>query len=446
MTSALFPHQAEGVRRLNAFKGGGYGLFYAPGGGKSRTAIEYLRRSRPKRTLIVCPAFVRKTWEREFGLWAPEGEFAITNVSKGKDFAKVAGGDCLSVVVTSYELLKHFKEPVDVIVLDEGHYLARDSSIRSKEARRIANLSGETFVLALTGTPAPQEPRDLWNLLDTMNPGMFGSYWSFVRRYCNEVPNPWTPMGKEFKGLRQDRAAELSRLLDRVSHRVTFDEFAAHVPKLRPSVIHIKGRRKAKLDWDDPAAFESLLELNSSAKIDAIVELTESSILGGLKKFCWGTWLKSTAEHLQGRIEALGIKTYVVNGDVASDDRQSVFDQWAKETKPAVLIVGIAAVKEGVNELVAAEVAGVVEIPWRANDMTQFTKRFERLNSKHSTLFYFFVVEGNKRDERAAAAFVRRQSDINAIIAAGHDDKTLVETLKLQEASDEDVLSALGAA
>lgn len=434
----LFPHQAEGLRRLTEFKGGGYGLFYAPGGGKSRTAIEYVE-SVNEKTLITCPAFVRKTWQREFNLWGRR-PLNISLLSSGKDVEEARAAD---VVITSYELLKHVDWPVGVCVFDEAHYLAAEKSQRSQHARRVANLSENTFVVALTGSPAPQSPIDLWNLLDTMNPGMFGTYWQFVRRYCNEEACEWAPSGKKWTGLRKDRAEELMRRLDGVAHRVSFDEFAQHVPRMRIQPIYIKGSRLKKgFDWDDPACFESLLSLNSSAKIDAVVEKTEESLRGGVTKFCWGVWLHQTAHELDARMRALGLNSYIVNGETPSDQRQAIMDAWAADSRPAVLMAGIAAVGAGVNELVAAQVAGCVEVPWRVSDLDQYMKRFERLNSTFSTMFYFFLVE-NSRDERAANAYLTRKGDINMVIRPGEDDTAAMKAFQGAEMSDEDVLADL---
>lgn len=435
----LFPHQREGLRRLAEFKGGGFGLFYAPGGGKTRCAIEYTESCDDGlKTLVVCPAFVRRTWQREWKIWGRR-PLNIQLLSSGKDVEAASAAD---VAITSYELLKHVDWAVGRLVLDEAHYVSQEKSQRSGEVRRIANLDLETYVLALTGSPAPKEPKDLWNLLDTMNPGMFGSYWSFVRRYCKEVPQPYAPSGKMWIGLREDRAPELMRRLDAVSHRVTFDEFAAHVPRMRMSPVFIKpARAKKGLDWDDPQSFEALLGLNSSAKIDTVCEITQENLQAGITKFCWGVWLHQTAETLRARMEALGLKTFVVNGETPSDKRQAVFDAWARCAEPTVMIAGIAAVGVGVNELVAAQVAGCVEIPWRPSDLDQFMKRFERLNSTFSTMFYFFVVE-NSRDEKAAKAYLNRKADINAVIAAGEDDMAAIGALK-NERSDEDLLRDL---
>lgn len=434
----LFPHQAEGIRRLQAFKGGGYGLFYAPGGGKSRTAIEYIESEKFVKTLIVCPAFVRRTWRREWNLWGKR-PLIIQLLSSGKDVEAARSAD---VVITSYELLKHVDWPVDCLTLDEAHMVSSERSQRSKEARRVANLSENTLVLALTGSPAPQEPRDLHNLLDIMNPGSFGTYGSFVYRYCNQIPNEFSPSGRIFKGLRADRAQELMQKLDLYSHRVSFDEFAQHVPRMRMQPIYIKGSRLKKgFSWDDPNCWEDLLSMNSSAKIDAVVEKTEESMRGGVNKFCWGVWLHQTAHELEGRMKALGLNTYIVNGETPSDQRQAIMDAWANDSCPAALMAGIAAVGVGVNELVAAQVAGCVEVPWRVADLDQFMKRFERLNSTFSTMFYFFLVEGG-RDERAANAYLNRKEDINMVIRPGEDDKATVNALK-REQSDEDILASL---
>lgn len=439
-----YPHQLVGLAKLKevyrAGKMGGWGHFWALGGGKSRTIVEFLDDEKPGKTLICVPAFMRRPWLKEFKTWRPDSTLRVSSVASGKDVAALEEHD---VLLCSYELLKHLTGPYDVLVIDEGHYIAKENAQRSKDVKRIANSNADCFMIPLTGSPMPNEPADIWNLLDTMNPGSFGDYWRFVRRYCAEVACPWTPSGKQWRGLDPAKAVELAKRLDTVSHRVVKEEFVHLLPKFSIEARYIKAKRAKKgFSWDDPESFEQLLAMNSPAKLDAVVEMVVEQKEAGAKCFTIATWLKDTAAHAVERMKALGLEVYLVTGDVKPDERFDILEAWRASTLPRCLVCTIASCGVG-TDLTATEVGAVIELPWRAVDLVQFIGRFSRLSSKHASKLFIYVVE-DSREEKAAQVFIRRQNEINSVVRPGSDEAGGVRALD-RKVSDEDILAELGA-
>ena len=184
----LFPYQIEGVQflasRTNAFLADTMGL------GKSAQTIVACDAVDAKRILVLCPASVRYNWDREFGRFSDRNR-PTGLLFTGKDKPCFEG-----VTICSYDLLR--SKPVhrmlmsqtwDVLILDEVHYL------KSKGAGRTQAVFGPTLdgrnglsgrssrVWALSGTPAPNDPSELFVVLKAFG-AYKKTYWDFVGQFC----------------------------------------------------------------------------------------------------------------------------------------------------------------------------------------------------------------------------------------------------------------------
>eukprot|EP01126_Amoeba_proteus_P013730 TRINITY_DN15885_c0_g1_i2.p1 TRINITY_DN15885_c0_g1~~TRINITY_DN15885_c0_g1_i2.p1 ORF type:complete len:135 (-),score=28.54 TRINITY_DN15885_c0_g1_i2:205-609(-) len=80
------------------------------------------------------------------------------------------------VIVTSYDTItSEFGSFKSIrwrcIVIDEGHKVKNESSIISRCVRTLDS----QFKLLLTGTPVQNNTRELWSILSTILPAVFGS-------------------------------------------------------------------------------------------------------------------------------------------------------------------------------------------------------------------------------------------------------------------------------
>src|SRR5207249_2655440 len=88
------------------------------------------------------------------------------------------------LVITSYALLRRdveLLERVDfrIAVLDEAQHVKNADAATTAAARRLR----ADMKLVLTGTPVENRLRDLWTLLDLVNPGMLGTARRFEDNY-----------------------------------------------------------------------------------------------------------------------------------------------------------------------------------------------------------------------------------------------------------------------
>lgn len=155
-----------------------------PGLGKTPTAIAYANEIQARRVLVICPASIRFQWVRRAMEWSTMGRkykvpdqliYAITSAKGGVH-------PTAAWTVVSYELARHVsadglgilpalrKGRYDLLILDEAHYLKTTGSRRTRAVFgggadpnfHEALAEKAEHVVALTGTPLPNRPREAY--------------------------------------------------------------------------------------------------------------------------------------------------------------------------------------------------------------------------------------------------------------------------------------------
>jgi len=193
-------HQIEAYRR--AYNKPAYGLFMDMGTGKTKVAIDIIVNRNHNLTLVVCPTSVLRdqVWIKELKL---HGAFdpLILSLSEGdnetktyrlKHITKTKDNNIPLIVIINYESAWRgglgkaiLSTDWDCIILDEVHKI---KSAGSKVSRFFARkrLSEEpNQILALTGTPMPNSPLDLYGIYRFLDRFIFGiSFNRFRDRYA----------------------------------------------------------------------------------------------------------------------------------------------------------------------------------------------------------------------------------------------------------------------
>ena len=169
------------------------------GTGKSKVTVDLIVNRGHQTTLILAPRSVVAVWPREFRRHAgkdvdvlPLAEGSVEQKArKAKQFLDVARAKGRpAVVVVNYE--SAWREPFrsfalgrrwDCVVLDESH---RIKAPGGKASRFCAELGRKAdWRLALTGTPMPHSPLDIYAQFRFLAPDIFGtSFARFRTRYA----------------------------------------------------------------------------------------------------------------------------------------------------------------------------------------------------------------------------------------------------------------------
>ncbi len=176
------------------------------GTGKSRMTIDVLAARRPDVTLVVAPARVVSVWPRQFSYHSQPGDFQLVRLDamSNKDATELLSTTLAArslpsiprslrstprppvVFIINYEqiwrepLLSYLtkQRPLDALILDESH---RAKTADGRTAKGLAQISPHVpLKMALTGTPIPHSPLDIFAQFRILDPGVFGpSYHRF---------------------------------------------------------------------------------------------------------------------------------------------------------------------------------------------------------------------------------------------------------------------------
>jgi len=158
-----------------------------PGLGKTPTAICYANEIDARHALVVCPANIRSQWERRIREWSrmsyEHGRHCIVHsITSGRRGVAPTSDYPATWNIVSYDLARTApigsalaRQQYDVAIFDEAHYLKTIDSKRTRAllgggaTRHFPPIAAQAaHVLALTGTPLPNRPREAYTLARTL--------------------------------------------------------------------------------------------------------------------------------------------------------------------------------------------------------------------------------------------------------------------------------------
>lgn len=238
LVEPLYPYQAHNV--AVALCRTGFGIFDAPGLGKTATAIgwgaELCARSEVTRVVVVTPGAVRTQWAREIARFCGLDEAAIAVVAGDKrqrDAAYAKARDAAWLIVHYDVLARDYPSIAPLVagaalVADEVHRARNPQAKRTTALRRLAQRAARR--LALSGTPVENDPGEWYSILSGFAiPGLFGTAADFLNRYC--YPG-------RFGGFEGARNLDELRLRSAPHYlRHTKEQVAEHLPPLRVEAL-----------------------------------------------------------------------------------------------------------------------------------------------------------------------------------------------------------------
>ena len=163
-------------------------LFNEQRTGKTPTVLQAIRSKGFQKVLVVTPASALYQWQSEYEHWMQEPCLvcAGTPARRKRILSQWTHG-----LIISYDTLKLtktkegevkaiLKAKPEAVILDEAH---RIRNHRTATAKAAFSLSKVPFRVALTGTPTPNKPEEIWGILHFLYPKSFRSYWKFIDEY-----------------------------------------------------------------------------------------------------------------------------------------------------------------------------------------------------------------------------------------------------------------------
>lgn len=272
------------------------------GTGKTRVALEYLKRNHCASTLILCPlSVVPHVWHQEARIYLSNqaNTTALTangNAAKLKQLIRAEKElpeptpNQPHLVVLNYEaawrgdlaqalLGRHW----DLLILDESHRVKSPDGQASRFAAKLAQRVPHR--LALTGTPMPNNPLDLWAQFRVLDPNIFpATYREFEHTYARLLPLPPPRRGFQVIGFKNqdDLQRRFKTLAFQVSSQETLDLPAArHTNRLvtmSPEARRVYAEMRAEFTTRLSSA-EQATAANAAAMVNKLQQIASGFVI-----------------------------------------------------------------------------------------------------------------------------------------------------------------------
>ena len=469
-----FRHQVSGTMSLlNRAK---VILADEPGLGKTRTMIdaadERLGAGLCERVIIVCPATLKGNWKNEILRWSTypcdPWQVLILDGDKMDRLVTLRAAWGAPWLILNYELARIHAE--ELVKLVDGQYLICD------EAHRIKNMLAQTtkvihsmrpqFTNLSTGTPVHDKPKDIFSLVQLVEPGLMGTtFFQFqdrymirggfkekevvgyknlddmraraelimVRRLKDQVIDlpPKLYKRREIE-MRGDQAREYKRMREELVafyREIPEAQFRLRAANAMGQILRLQQIADGFLAVADlkPQWFEE------QPKLDELKGIVEELVANNQKIVVWSRFLPVT-EKVEQEFRQLGAVR--IHGQVPAGVRTEMVRRFQEDPDCRVFVGQIQAGGEGIT-LTASTFQVFMDLPWGPSTMRQAEDRLHRMGTRGSVTVMKLICR-NSIDERVEKLLKSKSSRIDVI--TGDDTKltkrVFMDLLGEEEASE----------
>lgn len=428
MIQPLLPYQDEGATWLAPRRRAG--LFDEPGLGKTAQCVRAADLQGAIRIIIVCPAIAREHWRGEFRKFSKIGR-RVVKAANIHDYRAWERGR-FDVLLCSYEmavkwapLIIDYMRPVDMLVLDEAHYLKNSDAKRTK-ALLGPHADGIDGLLAwakhavwVTGTPIPNDPNDCFTFLKFCGVMPLNKA-AFQARYFTARSGTYSTRHEP----KESTLPELRALLANNSIRRRLEQVGIQLPPIWLTNTLIEGdttdirdmlANHPGLDERISTAIEAMAENGDAWSLTGAIDRMDSEgvamlrrligeakalpyaqmllgeLHGGLDKMVTFGLHKRAAQALHGYLLDHGVQAVVINGDTPEHHRQSYMRAFQEDPSVRVLIGNIRAAGVALT-LTASCHIDMLESDWSPAANWQALKRVHRLTQTRAVSARFITL------------------------------------------------------
>lgn len=423
---------------------------------------------------IIVKASLKYQWVKEVEKFSDYRVKAIDTPSKAKKKFDQQFEDA-DLFVLNYETLKNDKvvqklreKEVEVILLDEIHYINNHDSARSKAAYQFNDLN---YIIGATATPITNNPENLFGIFNLIDKDLFHNHSKFARtyikyagfgrvagckneehlkkkiqpyifiksesdvadqlptlvvnkRYCTMPSNMFSLNTEIFEKLEEARAEAdaLERKL------LSKSKGSPSILETDEEYLMTKGKIMAYQTFlqelvDDPRLLSSsesgmAQQYNcddTSPKLDVLLELVDE-IISAESKVCIFTKFTRMQNLLKQQLEeAFKFKCAIVNGSMTPEERYEQAYTLFGDNDEYKVLIGTDAMAEGIslskcNYLIEYDLADSYA------KQTQRHGRIKRANSIHKTGYVYQIICEDSWDEIQEKIIAKKENYDNALI------------------------------
>ena len=349
--------------------------------------------------LVICPASVIINWCREV---ESKSDLKAVNLHDSRrDSAFQTWKENGGVAVTNYESLENHFEieedfKIDMIVVDEAHYIKNTEARRSKNALAICQHTDR--ILFMTGTPLENRVEEMVRLMDYLQHDVAQlAQQVSTTAYADDFKEKISPV--YYRRKRDDVLTELPDLTD-------IKEWCDMTPEdekiYEDDILTGSFMDARRVSWrnDD--------YLNTSAKVQRLREIVEDASDDARKVLVFSFFL-DTLEKVRSVFGERCIG--VINGSVPVAERQAIVDAFEAAPAGSVLAAQIQSGGTGLN-IQSASVVILCEPQYKPSTENQAIGRAHRMGQTRDVLVHRLLCP-NTVDERMLELLEAKQAEFD---------------------------------
>ncbi|MDT2825011.1 DEAD/DEAH box helicase [Vagococcus lutrae] len=339
--------------------------------------INHLFQNNQRYAIVVCPYSILLNWTHEIKKFS---ELPLTVFHGQKREAAlqewlITGG----VMITTYEHTKHLNiaaGELDVLVVDEAHYIKNPEAQRSKNVYTLSDVA--EYVLFMSGTPLENRIDEMKQLVTQVNPSI-GNQLS--EHFYKLEPN-------NFK-----------KTIQTVYLRRNRKDVLKELPDLEIKEEWLPFGKKEKIFYDQAVSMGKLMLMRRSAfqgktpeqspKLYRLLEICEQAKKDKSKVIIF-SYFKEVLHLVHSYLEE---DTFdIISGDIKSDRRQEIITEFSKSQDKHVLISQVSAGGVGLN-IQAANIVILCEPQWKPSTENQAISRAYRMGQTRKVRVHRLLTE-----------------------------------------------------
>lgn len=435
----LYPFQKLGFEFLCASNGRAL-ILDQMGVGKTLQSLTYIAHQEFKKTLVVCPASIKYSWQGEVSKWT---DLKSLIIQSGID----TSADDINkhdIIIINYDILKKYFDILnsikwDCLICDESSYLKNPSTIRSKAVKELSLVI--PHIILLSGTPILNRVVELFPGLSILERDIWNDWWNFTKRYCSGH--------RDFWGWRADGASNTEELKERINHLFirrnkedvlkdlpskTFVDIPIELTAEDKQLYNLAEKNfldylldiknKSEEDANKTMSAVALAKLNelrqvsNQSKINPAIELAENIIDSGEKVliFCsFNKPLELLKEHFKDR-------AVMIIGKTPEEERKEAIYNFQGNSKIKVFLGGIKSSGMGIT-LTEASAVIFIDEPWTPADHEQAEDRAHRIGNKAENITIYQIYARNTVDEYMKNVLVKKKKVFSNLFGEGKEYK-----------------------
>jgi SWI/SNF-related matrix-associated actin-dependent regulator 1 of chromatin subfamily A len=379
------------------------------------------------KVLVIAPSSLKINWQREAKKFDTKDSFKIEILRGTK--AKIEYPDT-NLVIVNYDLLSSgivFDQlenyDADLVLGDEIHLTKSATATRTKRTFAIAK-KAKKFI-AISGTPIPNRPIEIFPLLKTFCPEALGHYADqrrFEYHFCAGFQDKW--------GFNNSGASNLEELGERLRATCMIRRLKKDVlgnNKMPPQILafeadaatmaltlkeHELAAEFLKKNKEIPNIGEiaEIRQELAMRKLPLAIQFIKDLLLSNNKVVVFAHHRAVIAELLSNFVE----NSTAVVGGLSEKQKQNAVDGFQNDPSIEVFVGQIQAAGVGLTLTAASQVV-FVESAWSPGDIDQCIDRCDRIGQTKWVQARFLVIEESLEEHMLKVAFDKAKN-INKIM------------------------------